>query len=183
MSLTKRDQDCQQQAELKNITKLLQIVREIPRLTVRSKAEQVNNDINTVRKILTEGLDMRKEITEEQKQRRVTIRQDLLERQDDILGRVITGDKTWVYQYDPETKRQSPQWKTANSSRTKEFRHSKSRVKIILLNFFDIRGIVHCEFVQTGQTVNEVYCLEVLKMLRKKVRRKRAELFTNNSWI
>ena len=26
--------------------------------------------------------------------------QDVLERQDDILGRVITGDETWVYQYD-----------------------------------------------------------------------------------
>ena len=55
-----------------------------------------------------------KELTEEQKQR-VTICQDLFERQDDILGRVTTGDETWVYQYDPEMKRQSAQWKTANS--------------------------------------------------------------------
>ena len=59
-----------------------------------------------------------KELTEEQKQRRVTT--DILERQDDILGRVITGDETWVYQYDPETKRQSAQWKTANSPRPKK---------------------------------------------------------------
>jgi len=56
---------------------------------------------------------------EKQRQRRVTISQELLERQDDILGRVITGDETWVYQYDPETKRQSAQWKTANSPRLK----------------------------------------------------------------
>ena len=34
------------------------------------------------------------ELTEEQKQRRVTIRQDLLEWQDEILGRIITGDET-----------------------------------------------------------------------------------------
>jgi len=47
-----------------------------------------------------------KELTEEQKQRRVTICQDLLERQDGILGRVIRGGETWVYQYDPETNRQ-----------------------------------------------------------------------------
>jgi len=45
-----------------------------------------------------------KELTEEQKQSRVTICQDLLERQDDISGRVITGDETWVYQNDPEKK-------------------------------------------------------------------------------
>jgi len=62
-----------------NIAKVRQIVRENRRLTVRSIAEQVNIDRETVRKILTEDLDMRKvcakmvlkELTEEQKQRRV----------------------------------------------------------------------------------------------------------------
>ena len=96
-------------------------------MTTRSRAEQVNIDRETVRKILTEELDMRKvcakmvpnELTEEQKQRRVTICQDLLERQDDILGRVIKGDETWAYQYEPETKRQSTQWKNANFPRPK----------------------------------------------------------------
>jgi len=62
-----------------NIAKFRQIVHENRRLTVRSIAEQVNIDRETVRKILTEDLDMRmvcakmvpKELTEEQKQRRV----------------------------------------------------------------------------------------------------------------
>ena len=36
----------------------------------------------------------------------------------------------------------------------------------------DIRGIIRYEFVPTGQTVNQVYYLEVLKRLREKVRRK-----------
>ena len=44
-------------------------------------------------------------------------------------------------------------------------------------------GFVHYEFVPTGQTVNQVYYLEVLKRLREKVRRKRLKLFVNNSWI
>jgi hypothetical protein len=47
----------------------------------------------------------------------------------------------------------------------------------------DTRGIVHYEFVSTGQTVNQVYYLEVLKRLGEKVRRKRPKLFTNKSWI
>jgi len=51
-----------------------------------------------------------------------------------------------------------------------------------LLPLFDIRGIVHYEFVPNGQTVNQVYYLEVLERLLEKVRRKRPELFAN-SWI
>ena len=39
----------------------------------------------------------------------------------------------------------------------------------MLVTFFDIRGIVYYEFVQTGQTVNQVYYLEVLERLPEKV--------------
>jgi len=53
----------------------------------------------------------------------------------------------------------------------------------MLLTFFDVRGIVHYEFVPTGQTVDQVYDLEVPERLREQARRKRPELFTNNSWI
>jgi hypothetical protein len=57
----KRDQDGQQQAELKKtLSKDHQIVCENHRLTVRNIVEQVNLDRETVRKILTEDLDMRK---------------------------------------------------------------------------------------------------------------------------
>jgi len=71
-----------------NIAKIRQIVCENCQLTVRSIAEQVNIDRETVRKVLTEDLNKRKvcakmvpkELSEEQKQRRVTICQDLLNR-------------------------------------------------------------------------------------------------------
>ena len=64
-----------------NIAKIHQIVHKNRQLTVRRIAEQVNIDRETVRNILTEDLDMRKVcakmvpkvLTEEQKQRRVTI--------------------------------------------------------------------------------------------------------------
>ena len=62
----------------------------------------------------------------------------------------------------------------------KKFRRSKSRVRTILLTFFDIRGIVHYEFEPTGQTVNQVYYLKVLERLGEKVKRKRLEHFASN---
>ena len=61
--------------------------------------------------------------------------------------------------------------------------HTHTRGFTIKFANFDIRGIVHYEFVPNGQTVNQVYYFEVLKRLREKVRRKRQEIFANNSWI
>jgi len=46
---------------------------------------------------------------------------------------------------------------------TKVFRQSKSRVKKILLSFFDIRGIIHYEFVPTERTVNQINYLEAME--------------------
>jgi len=161
-----------------NIAKIHQIVHENCQLTVRSIAQQVIIDRETVRKILTEDLDIRKvcakmgpiELIDEKKQRRVTICQDLLERQDDILGRVITGDETWVYQYDPETKQQSAQWKTANSQDHKNSVRPNQESKKCCCLFFYTRGIGYYAFVPTRKRANQVYYLEVLEWLREEVR-------------
>ncbi|UYV70870.1 hypothetical protein LAZ67_8000927 [Cordylochernes scorpioides] len=45
---------------------------------------------------------------------------------------VITVDETWVYGYDPETKRQS---------RFKKTRMIKSKLKCLLIIFFDVKGL------------------------------------------
>ena len=54
-------------------------------------------------------------LSEYQKQRRFTVCQDITERlkaEPDLLNSVITEDKTWVFKYDPKTKRQSHKWKS-----------------------------------------------------------------------
>ena len=99
-----------------------------------------------------------------------------------MFDRVITGDETWCFQYDPETKRQSMQWKTQNSPRPKKARMSRSQVKTMLVCFFDHKGIVHYEFIAQGQTVNQQCYLEELTKLWKCVRRKRPGLWFDK-WI
>ena len=57
-------------------------------------------------------------LSEDQKLSRVNFYKDMLEKMrddPDILNQVITGDERRVIQYDPELKRQSMQWKTAES--------------------------------------------------------------------
>ena len=104
---------------------------------------------------------------------------DLLERienDNSFFKHVITGDETWILEYDLDTKRQSSEWHTSNSPRPKKARMSKSKIKIILICFFDSQGVVHKEFVPQGQTFNKQYYREVLERLIKRVLRVRPEI-------
>jgi len=115
-------------------------------------------------------------LTHDQKQCRLRISSDLL-RNAEMFDRVITGDETWCFQYDPETKRHCKQWKTEFTSAEKS-----THVKTMFVCFFDHKGIVHYEFIAQGQTVNQQCYLEVLTRLRESVRRKRPGLWPDK-WI
>ena len=47
----------------------------------------------------------------EQKQGRMDIAQETLNENPDLLKKLITGNESWGYGYDIETKKQSSQWK------------------------------------------------------------------------
>ena len=68
-------------------------------------------------------------------------------------------------------KRQSSEWHTSNSPHPKKARMSKSKIKTMLICFFDSQGVVHKEFVPPGQTVNKQYYRELLERLSKRVYR------------
>jgi len=38
-------------------------------------------------------------------------------------------------------------------------------MKTVLITFFDIKGIVHFEFIPQGQTVGQAYYMEILELL------------------
>ena len=60
---------------------------------------------------------------------------------------------------------------------------SHSKIKVLLVVFFDWKRIVHHEFVPRGQMANKQLYQEVLAHLRDAVRRKRAELWENQTWM
>ena len=80
-----------------------------------------------------------------------------------FLSKVVTGDETWCYGYDPETKQASSQWKTPNSPKTRKAQQVRSNVKIMLISFFGANGIVHKEFVPPGQTMYQQFYLKMSK--------------------
>ena len=106
---------------------------------------------------------------------------ETIDEEPEFLGKVITGDEACVFQYDPETKRQSLRWKSPGSPRPKKVRMSKSKIKVMLIAFFDRKRLVHHEFVPEGQTVNQQFYKEVLGRLHDRVRRSRLNLWENHS--
>jgi transposase len=70
-----------------------------------------------------------------------------------------------------------------NIAATKKTLQVLSQVKVMLTVFFDSEGVVHCEFLPQGQTVNKEYYLEVMQRLREAVRKKRPDAWQENRWM
>ena len=69
-------------------------------------------------------------LSDDQKARRMQVCEDThqnIENGSEFLTKVITGDETWVFEYDPETKRQSKQWLSPGLPRPKKARKSRSQ--------------------------------------------------------
>ena len=88
------------------------------RLTLRIIGSELNLNRFTVHQILTQDLDKRKvcakmvpkNLTTDQKANRRDVCLDLLDRlqrEPEFFSRVITGDESWILEYDHETKDQN----------------------------------------------------------------------------
>ena len=96
-----------------NVERMRSLVRLDRRLTLRMISSEVNLNGFTVHHILTQDLVMRKvcakmvpnNLTTEQKANRRDVCLDLLERlerEPEFFSRFITGDESWILEYDPE---------------------------------------------------------------------------------
>ena len=163
-------------------------VEEDKRRTCRDLEEIVGIPKSTVHRILTEHLEKKKVfskwvphiLTPQQKDARIAMARGFLDRfereGDRFLGRIITGDETWVYSFDPELKRQSMQWVDPNEPRPEKARRKQGAKKVMHIVFFDVNGVVLNHAVPTGVTVNADYYKDVLQTkLRPAIRKKRPE--------
>jgi len=172
------------------------VIRGNRRLTVRDVADEVGISIGSCHKIFTEKFQMRRVsakfvprlLTDDQKENRVEISQELLANangNENFLKNIVTGDETWVYGYDVETKMQSSQWMGERFSSTKKSTDEsvKDQGVVGCVFFLNWKGTAHHEFVPCGQMVNKQLYQEVLARLRDAVRRERSELWENQTWM
>lgn len=171
------------------IDKVNDLVRNDRRIRIRILAGMIEASVGTVWTIVHDRLGYRKVcaqwvpkmLSEPQKELRMGLAlQHLFRYHEDpaFLERIVAGDESWCHYFEPETKRDSMQWKHASSPPPTKFKSVPSAGKVMLTVFFDIRGPVHIEFLEHRKTINsEVYC-ETLRSLRRSIKSKRPGLLT-----
>ena len=132
------------------------------RVSIETKSAQFDVSVGTVHTIIREELKMRKVcakcvprvLREDQKKRRYHDSREMVElinSDPTVLDALVTCDENWIYCYDPQTKRQSSQWKHAGFPRPKKARQSKSTHKLLIIPFFfDSTGMIYMHWVPTG---------------------------------
>ena len=104
------------------------------------------------------------------RQQRVESSQELLEvynaNPEDFHTRLVTGDETWLHHWDPDSKKESMQWKHPGSSPPKKFRTQPSASKVMATVFWDSKGIILIDNKPAGTSITGEYYASVIKQLR-----------------
>ncbi|UYV78202.1 hypothetical protein LAZ67_16000471 [Cordylochernes scorpioides] len=114
-----------------NVQKITDLIKENSRTTLLELEQDTGISKTTIGRIVTKDLKLKKTpakfiprlLTNEQKLCRLATCENMLEmtRTDpEWKDKIITGDETWVYDYDPETKRQYAEWRGQGQTVIKE---------------------------------------------------------------
>ena len=69
------------------------------------------------------------------------------------MDRVVTQDEILVHLFDPESKKQSVQWKPPGSPSSKKFKIS-STGKVMTSILWDNQGVIMVDYLEKGRTTN-----------------------------
>ena len=151
--------------------------------------------LRTVHNVLRNTLKLKKRpakwiphlLTDNQKVRRLCGSRDLLarfRRSPTLADRVITGDESWFWCYQPQTKRSTLAWLRSNERRLQKPVQDCYVRKVMVIVFWDSQGVVHREFMADGRGINAAAYLQTMRDLREKIRCRRGQLWRHQSfWI
>ena len=138
-------------------------------VSIETISAQFDVNVGTVHTIICEELKMQKicmkfvprVLREDQKERCYHDSREMVELinlDPTVLDAPVTCNESWIYCYDPETNRQSFQWKHAGFPRPKKSRQSKSTHKLLMIPFFDCTGMIYMHWVPTGYSQQGILC-------------------------
>ena len=91
---------------------------------------------------------------------------------EDFHTHLVTGDETWLHHWDPDTKKESMQWKRPGSPAPKKFRTLPSASKVMATLFWDSKGIILIDYKPADTSITGEYYANVIKQLRVAIKEK-----------
>ena len=156
-----------------NVTAVRKLVEDDARVTTALIAAQLQISSGTVTSILHDCLGLSKVscrwiphiLTPDQKRGRVSWCQSMLRRFDGGESRavwdIVSGDETWVYTFDPESKQQSFQWTPVGSPPPLKATRSRSVTKQMIAVFIARSGFICCVPLKEQRTVTAAWYTRV----------------------
>ena len=141
------------------------LVEDDARVTVAQLVQETNLSSGSVSTILHDKLGLRKIsarwiphlLSPEQKDARVKWCRQMLRRfnegRSNEVTEIVTGDETWVYSFEPESKQQSAQWTPAGGAPPNKCRRDRSAAKQMVAVFVARSGHVTTVPLVTQRTV------------------------------
>ncbi len=164
--------------------------------TVRQLATQMDIGKTTIHRMLRKDLKFSKlaprfipkDLNDDQRRERVQLcRQNLdsLKADDHFISKIVTGDESWIAVLELQTKQASLEGlpKGTISERPSKACPQRGEKKSMFTIFFDQAGPILSEFKEQNETVTAKTYIEVLRTLRERIRRKRPQLWRDQSFI
>lgn len=153
------------------------------RQSVVDIAEETGMLPSTVFKILKLDLHLKRKsakfvphvLTQTQKDMRVRMCQtnlDALKDNAELLDMIVTTDEMWILTYEPERKMASCQWLDKKAPHPQKALCSRGAPKTMMTVFWDKRGVIYCEFLPKGETIDSDGYVETLTRMKDHLRRK-----------
>lgn len=181
-----------------NIDAVRELILQDRHVTYREIEASLGISMTSINKILHEHLAVKKicsrwiphNLTKAQKDARVNWCKEMLKKYNRGASKAVyniyTGDESWIYAYEPETKQQSTVWVFQDEPNPTKVIRARSTSKQMIACFFGITGHVATVPLEQRRTVNSEWyttiCLpEVLGEIRKKKRQRRIILHHDNA--
>jgi len=100
-----------------------------------------------------------------------------------FFNKIIKGDETWCFAYEPETKRDSSEWVGETSLQPKKLKFQRSRIKKMLIIFFRFSRRSAQRIIPEGKAVNAEFYKGVMDHLLKHIQRVRPAAFCSQDFF
>lgn len=169
----------------------LNLITKYPRISARVLAQQLNIDDHTVKILLNHHLGMAKllaiwvpnTLTAAQKLARVDNAKEILKvwgnRWSNFCSRLLTVDETWVSYNTALSRRGAAEWRPIGSQPPQLPRRAYDNRKLMAVVFWDMEGVVHCEFFKSTPAqpgLNSKLYLAMIERLYTSLQEKRPQL-------